>query len=101
MRRGALGLALTVLTVAAARSPAQSVPGTAFGDRDDNGRRDPGEPALAGVQIELYGVRDVGGATNPTATTAADGSFSFGPGNGCYLLRPVDPAGWRAGRARD
>ncbi len=80
---------------------AQTVSGHAFEDRNGNGVRDPGEPALQGVAFEVYGTRDAGGGFDASQATAADGSFSFSPGNGCYLLLPSDPAGWRLTRARD
>lgn len=89
---------VAALAVAAAR--AQSVSGAAFEDRNGNGIKDPGEPALSGVQVELYGVRDAGGGFDQTLASAADGSFSLAPGNGCYLLRASDPPGWRQSLAR-
>ena len=89
-------IALVVSTGAVA----QTVSGQAFDDRNGNGRRDAGEPAIAGVAVEVYGTRDVGGAFDQTSATAADGSFALAPGNGCYLMRAADPAGWRGSFAR-
>lgn len=102
MTRLATGLAAAL--VAAVLAPpvaAQTVSGNAWDDRNGNGRLDAGEPALPGVEFELFGVRDAGGAFDQTVFTAADGSFSFSPGNGCYLLGGADPAGWRRSSARD
>ena len=93
-----LGAGLVVLA-GAVPSHAQ-VAGSTFEDRNGNGLRDPGEPALAGVSVELFGTRDAGGAFDQTVMSAADGSFSIAPGNGCYLLRGADPAGWRRSSTR-
>jgi lysophospholipase L1-like esterase len=97
MRLGRFSLGIVWLLVAPA---AAQVSGTAFEDRNGNGIRDAGEPALASVQVELYGTRDVGGAFDQTVATAADGSFAIAPGDGCYLLHAADPAGWRRSLAR-
>ena len=97
VKRFALALAL----VAASFAPAVAqVSGHAFDDRNGNGVWDAGEPALPGVGVELYGIKDAGGAFDQTAASAADGAFSFAPGNGCYLLLPTDPAGWRLAETR-
>lgn len=92
MRAAAL---LTVAAFASAVAFAQTVSGVAYEDRNANGVRDAGEPAVPGVSVTVFGTRDVGGAFDQTAATAADGTFSFAPGNGCYLVGPQDPAGWR------
>ena len=47
------------------------------------------------MTVELLGTRDSGGATHPVVATPESGLFSFAPGNGCYLLLPHDPPGWR------
>ena len=78
----------------------QAVSGTTFDDRNANGVRDPGEPAIPGVSVELYGTRDVGGAFDQIVAAAIDGSFALAPGNGCYLLHAADPAGWRQSSTR-
>ena len=87
-----LVLALALLAPCAA---AQTISGATFEDRNGNGIQDAGEPALEGVTVDLFGTRDTGGATHPSLTTPASGVFSFSPGNGCYLLFPHDPPGWR------
>ena len=92
----ALGLALAACVPAWA----QTVSGTAFEDRNGNGIQDAGEPSLPAVQVEVFGTRDVGGAFDQTVATAADGKFAFAPGNGCYLVRAADPAGWRGSFTR-
>jgi len=80
---------------------AQTVSGAAFEDRDGDGIHDAGEPALPGVQLELFGRRDAGGAYDQTVSSGTDGTYSFSPGNGCYVLLPADPPGWRMSSARD
>jgi len=87
-------------SVASASAFAQTVSGQAYEDRNANGIRDAGEPALPGVSVELYGTATVGGAYDQTATAAADGTFSLAPGNGCYLLHADDPPGYRQSMAR-
>ncbi len=96
-RAAALALALlaTGLPVAA-----QTVSGCAFEDRNGNGVREADEPSVPGVPVELFGTRDASGAYDQTIATGADGAFSFSPGNGCYLLLPGDPPGWRFSGAR-
>ena len=91
---------LLIVSCTAGPALAQSVSGKTFADRNANGVQDPGEPALNGVQVELYGTRDVGGPFDQTVASAADGSFAIAPGNGCYLLHAADPAGWRLSHTR-
>ena len=98
MKRVSCAIALSIVMGGAAS--AQSVSGSAYEDRNGNGQKDAGEPALPGVSIELFGTRDAGGAFDQSMSTAADGSYSLAPGNGCFLLRPADPAGWRGSFAR-
>ncbi|HJQ99555.1 MAG TPA: hypothetical protein VJ826_14665, partial [Candidatus Polarisedimenticolaceae bacterium] len=97
MRRAfAAAFALTIALPAAA----QTVSGQAYEDRNGNGQRDAGEPALPGVQLEAYGRQDGPVLYDQTAASAPDGSFSFSPGNGCYLVRASDPPGWRGSFGR-
>jgi lysophospholipase L1-like esterase len=42
----------------------------------------------------------VGGAFDQTVASAADGTFSLAPGNGCFLLNATDPPGWRQSLVR-
>jgi lysophospholipase L1-like esterase len=93
MKRIAVAWALAALCFRPAL--AQTVSGTTFEDRNANGIKDVGEPALSGVSVELYGTRDVGGAFDGFMAAGVDGAFSMAPGNGCYLLHAADPAGWR------
>jgi len=100
MKRAELGCALLVLLAASGPATAQTVSGAVFEDRNGDGIRDPSEPAVPGVVVELYGTPDAGGAVDLSVQTAADGSYSFSPGDGCYLLRVVDPPGWRPSETR-
>jgi len=94
------GAILALLLAAALPAAAQTVSGSAFHDRNANGVRDAGEEAIAGVPVRVAGQRDAGGAFDQSAATTASGSFSFSPGNGCYVVDLEDPAGWRRTLAR-
>lgn len=93
----AVVLALGATTPAAF---AQTVSGRAFEDRDGDGVHDPGEPGVEGVTFELFGQSDGTGAVDADVASAADGTYQFDPGAGCYVLAPVDPPGWRASVTR-
>lgn len=54
-----------------------SLSGYVYVDANDNGTFDTGETPLSGVGITLTGTNDLGDAVSLTATTAADGSYSF------------------------
>src|SRR5262245_37116186 len=98
MKRGIVMAA--ALFAASTGAWAQTVSGKAFEDRNGNGLRDAGEPVLESVSVEVYGRQDGPVLFDQTAASAADGSFSFAPGNGCYLVRASDPPGWRGSFAR-
>jgi lysophospholipase L1-like esterase len=89
------------LALAAGAVAAQTVSGRVFEDRDGDGLRDPGEPGVASVVVELFGRRDAGTTFDQTVPTSSDGSFSFSPGSGCYLLLASDPPEWRMSQARE
>ncbi|MHC4824784.1 MAG: SdrD B-like domain-containing protein [Planctomycetota bacterium] len=62
-----------------------TISGIVFDDFDADGEQDPGEPGLAGVEVQLIGI-------NGTSSTisAADGSYSFlGVGNGDYEIKQI------------
>lgn len=99
MRRPAAAAAwILALLLAQAASPAwpQTVSGEVFEDRDADGVRDAGEPAVAGISVGVYGR---GGDPNVpvdlSTSTASDGSWMVAPGDGCYLIDLPEPAGWR------
>jgi lysophospholipase L1-like esterase len=89
-----------VFVLAASRSFAQDVSGHAFEDRNGNGIQDPGEPSLPGVAVRLAGRQDAGPLVDATVASDASGAYLFSPGNGCYVLAPADPDGWRLGPSR-
>ena len=76
-RRTVLAL-LALVTLAASPVLAQQVSGAAFEDRNANGIRDAGEPALPGVTVELFGQSDATGALDTSLQTDATGLFSVG-----------------------
>jgi lysophospholipase L1-like esterase len=92
VRQTAFALLIGSFCVAPA---AAQVSGTTFEDRDGDGIHDASEPALPGVQVEVFGTRDAGGSFDQLVTAGASGDFSAAPGNGCYLVLPADPPGWR------
>jgi lysophospholipase L1-like esterase len=89
------GALLATLCLGSSVADAQNVSGHVFEDRNANGILDPGEPLLPGVTVELFGQSDSSGAVDVSSATGPLGQFGFSPGDGCYLLRPLDPAGWR------
>jgi len=96
------GPALASLLALAAVPPvaAQNIAGVLFEDRDADGVRDPGEPGLGGVEVRLFGRTSQGTAVDLGAFTGADGVFLVTPGDGHYLVAPIDPAGWRFAGSR-
>src|SRR5262245_7834713 len=72
--------------------------GTLFDDRDGDGYRDAGEPALAGRVVFLDADRDgLLDATERQTITASDGSYRFAAlAPGRYLVAHLPPSGWRA-----
>jgi lysophospholipase L1-like esterase len=79
---------------------AQDLGGVLFEDRDADGIRDPEEPAIGGVAVQVFGQTDSGGTVDQIVLTAGDGRYELSPGAGCYLLAPAAPEGWRLGPAR-
>ena len=74
------------------QGPNASISGTKFNDVNGNGVRDPGEPGLAGVTIQL---RNAQGQVT-TQTTTATGDFSFAQlVAGTYTLSEVVPPGFK------
>ncbi len=94
MERSRLALAAPLFfVVAAARAPAQAIDGTLFHDVDRDGVRDPGEPALPGIAVTLYGED---GNFDQTVASGADGRFSFAATAGLQYVLDVAPgAAWR------
>lgn len=72
-----------------------SIGGAVYVDVNDNGARDSGEAAIAGVRLTLTD----GAALVRTATSAADGSYLFeGLPAGTYKLIETQPANYLDGR---
>ncbi|MBX3668351.1 MAG: DUF11 domain-containing protein [Rhodocyclaceae bacterium] len=84
------------------RTPLGSLSGFVYEDRNNNGAKDAGEPGIAGVALALSGTNTLGQAVNTTATTAADGSYSFAnlasAGAGGYTLVETHPAAYLDGK---
>jgi uncharacterized repeat protein (TIGR01451 family) len=74
-----------------------SLGGFVYVDANNNGVRDSGEVGIAGVTLTLTGT-DANGAVSRTATTGADGSYSFaGVLAGTYSLAETQPGGFADG----
>jgi len=71
--------------------PAGSISGVSYDDLNGDGTRDPGEPGLPGVTIQLD--EDANGTFEDTRITGAAGDYSFFVFNGLYRLRQVTPVG--------
>ncbi|HEU5180437.1 MAG TPA: GDSL-type esterase/lipase family protein, partial [Candidatus Polarisedimenticolia bacterium] len=99
MKRRFLVLA-ALLLAAAFPALAQSVSGSAYEDRNGNGKKDAGEPVIPGVSVRMVGRVDAGGSIDSTILTDGAGNFLFSPGNGCYILQSADPSGWRLSSSR-
>jgi uncharacterized repeat protein (TIGR01451 family) len=81
--------------------PASSVAGYVYVDANNNGVRDAGEAAIAGVMVRLTGVDASGAAVALSQTTGADGAFSFTPAasNAAgYTLTETQPSGFTDGK---
>ena len=78
---------------------ANSVGGVVFVDANDDGVKQAGEPALAGVSVLLTGHDNLGNAVSLTTTTSASGAYAFTllrPGT--YALTMTPPGGYLDGR---
>ncbi len=81
-----------------------TVAGTVYQDSNGNGALDSGEPGIAGVTMTLTGTNGLGQAITATATTAANGTYTFtldSNGNalrpGTYSVTETQPSGYLAG----
>jgi VCBS repeat-containing protein len=76
-------------------APTGTVSGVKFNDLDGDGVRDLGEPGLQGwtVYADLNNNRQLD-AGEPSAVTAADGSYTLTLSPGTYTFREVPQAGW-------
>ena len=68
------------------------ISGNVYHDRSNDGRRDAGEEAIAGVKIELI---NASGAVVATTQTNQQGAYEFvGVLPGTYAIRETQPAGF-------
>jgi large repetitive protein len=79
-----------------------TVNGTVYGDTNNNGVQDPGEPGIGGVLITLEGVDVLGNRVVLTAVTNADGTWTItdvpASSPDGYDVIESQPAGWTDGR---
>ncbi|MBL9122456.1 MAG: hypothetical protein JNG90_02410 [Planctomycetaceae bacterium] len=79
--------------------PLVSISGYAYIDHDNNGSKDAGEKALAGVLVRLTGTDILGNAVDLTQLTGTDGSYNFQQLNpGQYRVVETQPQGLLDGR---
>ena len=71
-----------------AELPPASLSGSVYEDLNNDGVFDPGEPGIAGVDVTLTGVDDLGGVVTVSVVTDLGGFFEF------TGLRPSDAAGY-------
>ena len=75
-----------------------SISGTVFDDLNNDGIQDAGELGIAGVTVELTGTDDLGNPVTLTATTDADGNYTFDNLlSGDYTVTETQPAGYLDG----
>jgi hypothetical protein len=80
--------------------------GLVYQDSNGNNALDSGEPGIAGVTVTLTGTNGLGQSITATATTAANGTYSFSTdslGNalrpGTYVITETAPSGYLLGAA--
>jgi hypothetical protein len=78
--------------------PCGSISGTKYHDLNRNGRRDPGEPGLAGWTIQIFRKSGNNWIYVTSATTAADGTYivtglQYQPAQQ-YLVKEIVQPGW-------
>jgi hypothetical protein len=75
-----------------------SVSGFVYLDNENNGVKDPGDPGISSVQVNLTGTDDLGQAVSATLFTDGNGFYSFGdlrPGS--YTVTKQEPLGYLKG----
>lgn len=94
------------LAVAAAEDPGPidfgeisgSLEGLVYNDTNNNGRKDPDEPVIAGVALTLTGVDAEGNATTRNAVTGRNGVYRFTDvPAGTFEVTETQPAGYEDG----
>jgi large repetitive protein len=78
--------------------PRASLAGSVYVDADNDGVQDAGEAPIAGVTVTLTGTDEAGNAVTRTATTDANGNYSF-PNlrAGTYAVAETQPAAYLDG----
>ena len=86
-----------------AEVPLLSTGGAVYEDQNGNGRKDTGEPGIAGVTVTLTGTSVVSGAiTARTATTDSSGNYTFtGLTPGTYTITETQPTAFADGREQN
>jgi hypothetical protein len=82
------------------RSVPSTLSGVAYNDANNNGSPDAGEAVLSSVKVTLTGTDSQNHSVNLTATTGADGTYSFAnlePGT--YSVRAAAASGYVSGLA--
>lgn len=75
-----------------------SIAGVVYNDSNNNGQRDPTEPPIAGVTVQLSGTDANGLPVSHTTVSASDGSFKFSNVvGGSYTLTETQPSGYDDG----
>ncbi len=78
-----------------------SISGTVYIDANKNGLRDPNEPGLAGVTLQLNGNNNLGQIVSLNTISGAGGAYTFSPLRmGSYTITQVVPAGYTAASAK-
>ena len=79
-----------------------SIAGFVYQDANNNGAKDPGEAAIAGVTVALTGTDTNGLAVSRTTTTGADGSYLFSglvqSNASGYILTETQPTAFADGK---
>jgi hypothetical protein len=97
------GITLAASTTATgynfAEIPLVGTGGSVFEDTNGNGKKDTGEPGIAGVTITLSGTSVFTGVITPqTVTTDTNGNYTFtGLTPGTYMIVETQPAGYSNG----
>ena len=73
---------------------ASAISGAVYEDTNNNGIQDAGEPGIAGVDVTLTGIDDLGNPVDVTVQTDADGLYLFDG------LRPSDASGYTVASAQ-
>ena len=93
-----IGMSVAALNYNYAEIVPSSLSGYVYLDANNDGTREPGEPGIGGVTIDLTGTDKNGRSVDISTTTGLDGRYAFTelyPGN--YSVIEVQPAGYLEG----